>query len=450
MALTEKNYVTNGTQQWFSFDFPYLNNSDVQVELNGTRLTPIEEATNSVAHEYTRHTTQIRILSGAPASGSKLRIYRVTNDGNLFSSFYPGSAIRAGDLNDNFTQNLFSTQENTNNANNALAATRQWDATLDGGNGDWQTAFAQANEAKAASTAAVADAATAVSDATAATTAAGNAVTAANQAQADATAASGVATQAQTDATAASGVAAQAQADATAAGNPATAASNPATTASGVATQAQADAAAAVSTANQAQTDATAASNTANAADTKADTAIAAVGNVLSYTPRTTKTTFEATTFDSSTTHEAWEISDSSGITSSYTSFTDNGGTGTAKTVTGVPTNFIGDSGLTARFTYDHANNAFTWSSYWVNDAEERYVFKADTSATVPSGTTAQRPSTPAVGMFRYNTTENEFEGYDGSWGKIGGGLVTIDAGNFDTGFSLVSTTETYDGGEFT
>ena len=40
----------------------------------------------------------------------------------------------------------------------------------------------------------------------------------------------------------------------------------------------------------------------------------------------------------------------------------------------------------------------------------------------VASGTTAQRP-TPAAGMFRYNTTDTKFEGYNGSdWGEIGGG----------------------------
>ena len=43
----------------------------------------------------------------------------------------------------------------------------------------------------------------------------------------------------------------------------------------------------------------------------------------------------------------------------------------------------------------------------------------------VPDGTTAQRPGSPQVGMFRYNTTTAEFEGYFGSpaaWGAIGGG----------------------------
>jgi len=43
----------------------------------------------------------------------------------------------------------------------------------------------------------------------------------------------------------------------------------------------------------------------------------------------------------------------------------------------------------------------------------------------VPDGTDAQRPGSPAVGMFRYNTTSAEFEGYFGAtpaWGAIGGG----------------------------
>jgi len=43
-------------------------------------------------------------------------------------------------------------------------------------------------------------------------------------------------------------------------------------------------------------------------------------------------------------------------------------------------------------------------------------------SVKVPSGTTAQRDGSPANGMFRYNSTTEEFEGYsDGQWGSIGG-----------------------------
>jgi hypothetical protein len=43
-------------------------------------------------------------------------------------------------------------------------------------------------------------------------------------------------------------------------------------------------------------------------------------------------------------------------------------------------------------------------------------------AASMPTGTTAQRP-TGALGMFRHNTTLNQFEGYnDGAWGALAGG----------------------------
>ena len=43
-------------------------------------------------------------------------------------------------------------------------------------------------------------------------------------------------------------------------------------------------------------------------------------------------------------------------------------------------------------------------------------VGTASTGAlTIPTGTTAQRPGSPAVGMIRYNSTVSRFEGYDGS-----------------------------------
>ena len=43
-------------------------------------------------------------------------------------------------------------------------------------------------------------------------------------------------------------------------------------------------------------------------------------------------------------------------------------------------------------------------------------------AASIPAGTTGQRPGSPAAGQFRYNSTLNQFEGYTSSWGAIGGG----------------------------
>ena len=43
-------------------------------------------------------------------------------------------------------------------------------------------------------------------------------------------------------------------------------------------------------------------------------------------------------------------------------------------------------------------------------------------SVKVPAGTTAQRSGSPAAGMFRYNSSLAQFEGYTDAWGAIGGG----------------------------
>ena len=40
----------------------------------------------------------------------------------------------------------------------------------------------------------------------------------------------------------------------------------------------------------------------------------------------------------------------------------------------------------------------------------------------LPTGTTAQRPGSPAAGYFRYNSELSQFEGYTDEWGQIGGG----------------------------
>jgi hypothetical protein len=43
-------------------------------------------------------------------------------------------------------------------------------------------------------------------------------------------------------------------------------------------------------------------------------------------------------------------------------------------------------------------------------------------SLEIPTGTTGERPGSPAAGMFRYNSSTGEFEGYTSDWGSIGGG----------------------------
>lgn len=51
-------------------------------------------------------------------------------------------------------------------------------------------------------------------------------------------------------------------------------------------------------------------------------------------------------------------------------------------------------------------------------------TFSSTGAAIMNKGTTAQRP-TGQAGMFRFNTTDNKFEGYSGTaWGSIGGGAT--------------------------
>ncbi len=83
-------------------------------------------------------------------------------------------------------------------------------------------------------------------------------------------------------------------------------------------------------------------------------------------------------------------------------------------------------------------------------------VLNGTDSIKVSAGTTAQRNGSPVNGMFRYNTTTNEFEGYqNNAWGAIGGGGTTVN-NNADnriiTGSSTAETLEaetdlTYTGG---
>ena len=100
MAVTSNTYTGNGSTTNYSFTFEYLEQADVKVTLDGTATTAFTFA-NATTLSFTT----------APASGVAIRIFRDTNIDNLKATFFPGSAIKAEDLNSNFTQNLYVTQE---------------------------------------------------------------------------------------------------------------------------------------------------------------------------------------------------------------------------------------------------------------------------------------------------------------------------------------------------
>ena len=47
--------------------------------------------------------------------------------------------------------------------------------------------------------------------------------------------------------------------------------------------------------------------------------------------------------------------------------------------------------------------------------------FTTTSHIQIPSGTSAQRPGTPTAGMIRYNSENQQFEGYAAAWGGFGG-----------------------------
>ena len=102
MAVTEQSYTGNGSTTNYSFTFPYLKSTDIEVQVDATVQST---STWSLANATTVQ------FNTAPSNGAKIKILRQTNVDSLTATFYPGSAIKSEDLNDNYTQNLYKTQE---------------------------------------------------------------------------------------------------------------------------------------------------------------------------------------------------------------------------------------------------------------------------------------------------------------------------------------------------
>ena len=100
MAVTQNSYTGNGSTTTYSFTFPYLKAADVKAQIDTVVTTA-----------FTLPTATTLQFNTAPGNGAKIKIYRETDDDALTATFYAGSAIKSEDLNDNFTQNLYTTQE---------------------------------------------------------------------------------------------------------------------------------------------------------------------------------------------------------------------------------------------------------------------------------------------------------------------------------------------------
>ena len=181
MATTQNTFTGDGSNLGpFSFTFKWLEPTDIKVTVAGVLKTAGTHYNLQSLNYSTKTGGQVLFTAGnTPANGAAIIIYRQTDDSDLAATFYSGSAIRAQDLNNNFIQGLYVTQESSNNAASATTA-----ATA---------ATTTANTALSNSTAAQATAASAVSTANAATATANSAVSTANSAVSTANAASAAA-----------------------------------------------------------------------------------------------------------------------------------------------------------------------------------------------------------------------------------------------------------------
>ena len=103
MAVTQNVFTGNGSTTTYSFTFSYLKASDVKASINAVETTAFT-LTNATTLQF----------NTAPANGDNILIFRETGIDDLTATFFAGSAIKSEDLNDNFTQNLFVTQEVNN------------------------------------------------------------------------------------------------------------------------------------------------------------------------------------------------------------------------------------------------------------------------------------------------------------------------------------------------
>ena len=424
MATTENSFNGTGSQDSFSFTFPYLKDTDIKVSVGGVVKT--------VTTHYTLHTpTTIKFTSGnIPASGTNnVRIYRETADTALQATFYPGSAIRSGDLNDNFTQNLYVTQESNNDSTLALNNSRESD-----GDGTYTSAISKANTAVTTANTASTNASNAVTTANAANATAGtastnatNALNTANTASANATTAlnnsresdgSGgynsaidIANTAKTTANSASSTATTASTNASAAVTTANTASTNASNAVTTANTASTNASNAVTTANTASTNASNAVTTANTASTNATTALnnsresdgsggynSAISIANTASTNATNAVSTANTASTNASNAVTTANNASAsvansaiyqVVANYAALpslnsVDNGkfyqvndstGIESQSAVTGEPSGFAGDDELTVKLKSNTTASpkVWEWQEYYANDPETRY-----------------------------------------------------------------------------
>lgn len=397
--LTEDNATGTGSASTFNFTFEYVKESDVYVSVNDVVQTL------NTHYTFAPNTSSITFLPAhIPANGAAVRIYRITDVANPAAQFFPGSAIRAQDLNTNNDQVLFSAQERKERSLNTTGGSLT-------GQLDMQT-----NK--------IVNLGTPTADADASTklyvdTQNGLAGGSASQAAASAAAAALSETNAGNSATTASAQASIATNQANIATTQATNAQGSASNAAASESNAGGSAAAASTSEGNALASATSASGSATAAASSAAAAAAAFDN------------FDDVYLGEKT---ADPTVDNDGDPL-------NGGDLYYRSTAPVGMKVYTGSAWVAAYVPGDAANilsvaagdlASTNVQDALNELDTEKVPRTSTtgSAKLPVGNTTQRDAdggTPAnlTGYIRYNTQLTSFEGHNGtSWGAIGGGAT--------------------------
>ena len=356
MATTSNSYTANGSTVDFAFTFPYQNNSDIKVS--------VDEVLQELTTHYSLHNATTIRFGSAPGSGKSVKVYRDTDSSKLAATFYPGSAIRSSDLNDNYTQNLYVTQEAENDSTEALSNSRVLES------GAYVSAITKAAAAVTTSNTANTNSTNAVNTSNTASASATSAVSTANTASTNASNAVTTANTASTNATAALNN--SRESDGSGGYNTAISIANTAKTTSESATatanSATSTANSATSTANSATSTANSAVTTANAATVTANSAAASVAAAQLYT---IVANFAALPTISSDNHEDfYQVTDSTAISRSSGTFSP--GT-VADPNSQAPSDFQGDDELTVKLRSNNTSGKWDWQEYYANDTESRY-----------------------------------------------------------------------------
>jgi hypothetical protein len=108
-------YKGDGTTKLFTFPFTYIDQSDVHVALWDSTTKEYVDLPKSQWFFVNATTIEFNTAPPAPTAPyqdvSNIKIYRRTDVQSMQATFYPGSAIRAEDLNDDFDQLRFAIAE---------------------------------------------------------------------------------------------------------------------------------------------------------------------------------------------------------------------------------------------------------------------------------------------------------------------------------------------------